>query len=242
VRPSAATAQGRGPNYGSKNMDPETSGTNARGDSDADARPATRLNPLLVARKDEPPDAPEETARPPADERVNAPPAADSPPPVATRPQPDPQPPPSIPNSTPDPNAPALSQAGQTQSSQLQLKPARSEAAPAVGKPASASSPPPAEKGAGPQTVSLGVLNGRAKSLPVPRYPETAMRARAEGLVVVEVLVDEGGKVISARAGAGPQLLREAAVSAARQARFAPAVVGGAPARVAGVINYTFRL
>jgi periplasmic protein TonB len=90
--------------------------------------------------------------------------------------------------------------------------------------------------------VSGGVLNGRALRLPRPAYPEPARRMRAAGTVVVEVLVDEGGKVISARAVSGHALLREAAVAAARQARFAPTLVSGQPAQLVGRINYTFTL
>jgi protein TonB len=46
--------------------------------------------------------------------------------------------------------------------------------------------------------------------------------------------------VSEARAASGPALLRQAAVDAARQARFQPPLVGGQPARLTGVINYTF--
>jgi Ca-activated chloride channel family protein len=88
--------------------------------------------------------------------------------------------------------------------------------------------------------VAGGVLNSRAKSLPVPTYPEAARRMRVVGMVAVEVMVDESGKVIEARALSGPALLREAAVGAARQARFPQTLVSGQPARLTGVINYNF--
>jgi Ca-activated chloride channel family protein len=88
--------------------------------------------------------------------------------------------------------------------------------------------------------VAGGVLNSRAKSLPVPAYPETARRMRIVGMVVVEVTVDESGRVSEARAASGPALLRQAAVAAARQARFQPPLVAGQPARLTGVINYNF--
>jgi TonB family protein len=63
---------------------------------------------------------------------------------------------------------------------------------------------------------------------------------KVAGMVVVEVTVDESGKVIEARAASGPLLLREVAVSAARRATFPPATVAGEPAQLKGVINYTF--
>ena len=90
--------------------------------------------------------------------------------------------------------------------------------------------------------VSGGVLNGIAVSLPAPRYPETAKRLRVSGLVTVEVIIDETGKVISAQASSGPASLREVAVQAALQARFSPTKLSGQPMKVAGLIHYKFAL
>ena len=90
--------------------------------------------------------------------------------------------------------------------------------------------------------VSGGVLNGTAVSLPSPAYPETARRMRIAGLVIVQVVLDETGKVISAQATEGPQPLRDAAVQAARKARFSPTKLSGQPVKVTGVINYKFAL
>ena len=47
--------------------------------------------------------------------------------------------------------------------------------------------------------ISGGVLNGKAINLPVPVYPQIAMRSRTAGKVEVEVTVDENGKVIQHR-------------------------------------------
>lgn len=99
--------------------------------------------------------------------------------------------------------------------------------------------PPPAPKPLL-KPISGGVLNGRAISLPKPIYPEAAKRARAQGVVNVEVVVDVSGRVISARAVSGPTLLHEAAVAAARQARFTPTLLSGQPVKVSGVITYNF--
>ena len=90
--------------------------------------------------------------------------------------------------------------------------------------------------------VSGGVLNGQAISLPKPDYPETARRMRTTGTVVIEVVIDTNGKVISARATGGPAMLRDVAERAARQARFTPALLSGQPVRVSGTINYNFSL
>jgi len=90
--------------------------------------------------------------------------------------------------------------------------------------------------------VSGGVLNGMALSLPSPSYPDLARRMRQAGMVEVEVVVDETGKVISARALSGPTSLRDVAVQAAYRARFSPTKLSGQPVKVTGQINYNFTL
>ena len=90
--------------------------------------------------------------------------------------------------------------------------------------------------------VSGGVLNGIAISLPSPSYPDTARRMHQAGMVEVEVVVDENGKVISARALSGPGTLRQVAVEAAYRARFSPTKLSGQPVKVTGQINYKFTL
>jgi protein TonB len=90
--------------------------------------------------------------------------------------------------------------------------------------------------------VSGGVLNGTAISLPPPMYPEPAKRMRTQGVVEVNVVLDETGKVISASALSGPTILREAAVQAAHKARFSPTKLSGQPVKVSGTINYKFAL
>jgi protein TonB len=90
--------------------------------------------------------------------------------------------------------------------------------------------------------VSGGVLNGKAISKPQPAYPPIAKAARASGQVTVQIVVDEGGRVISASAVSGHPLLQQAAVAAARQARFSPTLLSGVPVKVSGVVTYNFVL
>ena len=101
--------------------------------------------------------------------------------------------------------------------------------------------PPPAPKPIL-KPVSGGVLNGVAISLPPPGYPDAARRLRTSGVVSVEVVVDETGKVISAVATSGPAILRDVAVQAALRARFSPTKLSGQPVKVSGLINYKFAL
>ena len=88
--------------------------------------------------------------------------------------------------------------------------------------------------------IEVEVLNGKAISLPKPDYPAAARAVKAEGVVTVKVLIDEGGEVISATAVSGHPLLRAAAVQAARLAKFSPAIVDGQTAKVAGLLTYNF--
>ncbi len=88
--------------------------------------------------------------------------------------------------------------------------------------------------------ISGGVLNGKAVSKPAPLYPAIAKAARARGVVVVQITVDENGEVISASAVSGHPLLRQAAVQAARQARFSQTRLSGQPVKVTGTITYNF--
>jgi len=85
------------------------------------------------------------------------------------------------------------------------------------------------------------VLNGRAISLPKPEYPEGARQRRLQGMVVVKVLIDETGTVISAKDMCqGPPYLSEASVAAAFKARFTTTKLSGMPVKVPGVITYNF--
>jgi TonB family protein len=85
-----------------------------------------------------------------------------------------------------------------------------------------------------------GVLNGHAVKLAKPKYPKAARKARASGLVVVQVLIDEKGKVIGAHVIRGDSLLHDVAVEAAKNSLFTPTLLAGQPVKVTGVIHYNF--
>ena len=88
--------------------------------------------------------------------------------------------------------------------------------------------------------VRDGVVNGKAVSLPVPKYPKEAQANGDSGPVSILVLIDEKGKVISAGAVNGLPSLQIAARSAACDAKFAPTTLSGVPVKVSGVITYNF--
>ena len=84
--------------------------------------------------------------------------------------------------------------------------------------------------------IAGGMLNGKAIYLPIPEVPS----GDATGVVLVQVLIDEQGSVVDAKAVSGPQHLQAAAVSAARLARFTPTLLLGEPVRVSGTLSYNF--
>lgn len=90
--------------------------------------------------------------------------------------------------------------------------------------------------------ISGGIINGKAISLPKPEYPPAAQALKASGEVKIQVIIDESGSVIEAKAISGHPLLRQAAEQAALQAKFAPTTLKGQPAKVSGVIVYNYLL
>lgn len=106
--------------------------------------------------------------------------------------------------------------------------------------PAATEKPQTRETSTTPKTISGGVLNGKAISLPKPLYPLVAKSAKASGTVVVQVTVDENGNVVSAHAVSGHPLLQAASIAAAHQAKFSPTKLSGQPVKVSGIITYNF--
>jgi TonB family protein len=84
------------------------------------------------------------------------------------------------------------------------------------------------------------LISSQAISLPKPPYPRIAREAGVSGTVTVQILLDETGKVISARAVSGHPLLKAAAEKAAYQARFSPTILTGQAVKVSGIITYNF--
>lgn len=108
------------------------------------------------------------------------------------------------------------------------------------------------------KSINAGVVNGKATRLPKPDYPQELRDAGIEGIVVVNVVIDETGSVIQAEAemtdqrartgidGATMEIvvldpqLRASAERAAREAKFAPLLINGEPLKVSGKILYNF--
>lgn len=90
--------------------------------------------------------------------------------------------------------------------------------------------------------TTTGVLNGMALKRPQPGYPDEAKRDGASGVVLVNVVINESGEVISAKSKCGHPALQRAAVAAARKWKFTPTLLSGQPVEVTGSIIFNFTL
>ncbi|HEV7843468.1 MAG TPA: TonB family protein, partial [Pyrinomonadaceae bacterium] len=92
--------------------------------------------------------------------------------------------------------------------------------------------PPITKKQEPPEKIKyIGVANSRAINLPQPVYPQLARTAGIEGMVTVEILIDEMGRVMTAQATSGNPLLRQEAERAAARARFTPTTLSNQPVK-----------
>ena len=83
---------------------------------------------------------------------------------------------------------------------------------------------------------------GNALKKVAPAYPPEAKGAHVSGKVVVQVTISEEGRVIEAIVISGPELLREAAVQAAKEWVFKPTKLDGVPVKVQGILTFNFEL
>jgi protein TonB len=75
-----------------------------------------------------------------------------------------------------------------------------------------------------------------------PLYPDLARRSRAEGKVILEIVVGRGGDVEGIEVLKSHPLFDEAAIEAVRQWKYAPALQSGRPVKVYMTVVVDFRL
>jgi len=96
--------------------------------------------------------------------------------------------------------------------------------------------PPPAH-------ISTGVVQpqllGRA---PAPIYPDAAKAQHVQGDVSVDLAINEMGKIAGMAVLSGPAALRQAALDALRQRKYAPAMLDGKPTATHIVVVVHFQL
>jgi TonB family protein len=92
------------------------------------------------------------------------------------------------------------------------------------------------------ETKRVSQLCGHALRLPKPAYPEEAKANGISGTVVVDIVTNEEGRVVWAKATNGPELLWAVSVKAACRARYSPTLVSGRAIRTESSIQYLFKL
>lgn len=107
--------------------------------------------------------------------------------------------------------------------------------------PVAAPTPQPTTTTAEPQLVTAGSLSGRETKRVTPNYPQAAKTHNVTGTVRVFAIVDENGKIWVTNSE-GPTLLRQAAEDAARAWTFPPSTFAGKPVRIAGYLDFEFKL
>jgi TonB family protein len=75
-----------------------------------------------------------------------------------------------------------------------------------------------------------------------PVYPPDALQARVQGVAIIEIVIDETGKVAEAIVLRSPPLLGPAADAAVRQWEFAPTLLNGNPVPVIMIATVQFIL
>ncbi len=99
-----------------------------------------------------------------------------------------------------------------------------------------------AQEPEGPVRVSKQVLAARSIDKARPAYPQEAKDARAQGKVVLEVLVDKEGRVSRVTVLSGPELLRDSAATAVRQWTYRPMLLNGEPVEVISLVDVNYDL
>ena len=102
--------------------------------------------------------------------------------------------------------------------------------------------PPPPKKKKDPIRVGGNVQASRLVHRVEPEYPELAKRARVSGMVILQVIVSEGGSVQEVKIVRGHPLLNDAATRAVRQWRYSPYLLNGEPIPVIATVTVNFVL
>ena len=93
-----------------------------------------------------------------------------------------------------------------------------------------------------PQSTAASIKQAVAIKRVFPTYPSTAHAARLTGVVIVTLVINERGRVISAKADEGHHVLRAAAEEAAMQWQFTPAHDGNRTVSSTQTIQFNFNL
>ncbi|HEV8131129.1 MAG TPA: energy transducer TonB [Acidobacteriota bacterium] len=101
---------------------------------------------------------------------------------------------------------------------------------------------PPLPQRHAPIRISSGVIAAKLIYRVDPAYPPLAKQARVQGIVVLQVTVDERGSVEEVLSITGHPLLNQAAINAVKQWRYTPTYLNGAPVPVKATVTVNFVL
>lgn len=109
---------------------------------------------------------------------------------------------------------------------------------------ASASEPP--APAAQPVRAAPPVANSLVAAVPIvqsgPVYPEVARRAKVSGSVLLDVQIDDQGKVVKATPVSGPAILQSAAIAAVAKWRYKPASINGVNVSSQSRVTIAFKM
>jgi TonB family protein len=113
--------------------------------------------------------------------------------------------------------------------------------APAAASAPAATIPAKAQKRE-PVRVGSAVQESKLMRKIVPAYPELAKRAHIDGVVTLQVDINEDGTVTAVRVLDGHPLLQQAAIDAVKQWRYSTTLLNGEPVPVQTTVNVEFKL
>ena len=90
--------------------------------------------------------------------------------------------------------------------------------------------------------IAVGSLIDYVTQKVNPVYPAAAKTVRMSGVVKVDVIVDEDGKVAEVEKTSGPAMLQRAAADAIKKWKFKPFVRDGQPTKATGYVSFNFNL
>ena len=102
--------------------------------------------------------------------------------------------------------------------------------------------PPPPPVARAPVRVGGAIMVPALVSRIAPVYPPLAVKARVQGVVVLEAVVDRNGRVESVTVLRSILLLDRAAIEAVRQWRYSPLLLNGQPERFVLAVTVNFSL
>ncbi len=89
------------------------------------------------------------------------------------------------------------------------------------------------------------IVNKKALSIPKPQVANLNspkhLQIKEEQIVTVQIVIDESGKVIYAKAISGHPMLRNFCEISARRAKFAPTLINPGPLKVKALLVYKFK-